>query len=316
MQASCLETVPKHIPTGVAKYPNRVATAAMNTTLQAAFWMIGAITSFTLMAISGRTVSVELDTFEIMLFRSITGIIIVVSVAWYAGTLQQISRNRLRLHATRNICHFAGQNLWFYAITVIPLAQVFALEFTTPIWVILLSPLLLKERLTGIGLLSAGIGFIGILIVARPDPANISIGLVAAAGCAVFFALTAIFTRKLTRTESITTILFYLTTMQAVFGLICAGYDGDITVPSLQALPWVILIGCAGLLAHFCLTKAISIAPVSVVMPIDFVRLPTIALVGMFLYGESLEIMVFVGAAIIFAANYLNISHAIRADKA
>ena len=288
----------------------------MNTTLQAAFWMIGAITSFTLMAISGRTVSVELDTFEIMLFRSITGIIIVVSVAWYAGTLQQISRNRLRLHATRNICHFAGQNLWFYAITVIPLAQVFALEFTTPIWVILLSPLLLKERLTAIGLLSAGIGFIGILIVARPDPANISIGLVAAAGCAVFFALTAIFTRKLTRTESITTILFYLTTMQAVFGLICAGYDGDITVPSLQALPWVILIGCAGLLAHFCLTKAISIAPVSVVMPIDFVRLPTIALVGMFLYGESLEIMVFVGAAIIFAANYLNISHAIRADKA
>jgi len=288
----------------------------MNTTLQAAFWMIGAITSFTLMAISGRTVSVELDTFEIMLFRSITGIIIVVSVAWYGGTLQQISRNRLRLHATRNICHFAGQNLWFYAITVIPLAQVFALEFTTPIWVILLSPLLLKERLTGIGLLSAGIGFIGILIVARPDPANISIGLVAAAGCAVFFALTAIFTRKLTRTESITTILFYLTTMQAVFGLICAGYDGDITVPSLQALPWVILIGCAGLLAHFCLTKAISIAPVSVVMPIDFVRLPTIALVGMFLYGESLEIMVFVGAAIIFAANYLNISHAIRADKA
>ena len=288
----------------------------MNTTLQAAFWMIGAITSFTLMAISGRTVSVELDTFEIMLFRSITGIIIVVSVAWYGGTLQQISRNRLRLHATRNICHFAGQNLWFYAITVIPLAQVFALEFTTPIWVILLSPLLLKERLTGIGLLSAGIGFIGILIVARPDPANISIGLVAAAGCAVFFALTAIFTRKLTRTESITTILFYLTTMQAVFGLICAGYDGDITVPSLQALPWVILIGCAGLLAHFCLTKAISIAPVSVVMPIDFVRLPTIALVGMFLYGESLEVMVFVGAAIIFAANYLNISHAIRADKA
>jgi drug/metabolite transporter (DMT)-like permease len=288
----------------------------MNTTLQAAFWMIGAITSFTLMAIAGRTVSVELDTFEIMLFRSITGIIIVVSVTWYLGTFQQISRNLLSLHATRNICHFAGQNLWFYAITVIPLAQVFALEFTTPIWVILLSPLLLKERLTGIGLLSAGIGFIGILIVARPDPANISIGLVAAAGCAVFFALTAIFTRKLTRTETITTILFYLTTMQAVFGLICAGYDGDITVPSLQALPWVFLIGCAGLLAHFCLTKALSIAPVNIVMPIDFVRLPTIALVGMFLYGEALEVMVFVGAAIIFAANYLNISYAIRLGKA
>lgn len=287
----------------------------MSTTLQAALWMIGAITSFTLMAISGRTVSVELDTFEIMLFRSVTGIIIVVSVAAYAGTFRQISRSQLGLHATRNICHFAGQNLWFYAITVIPLAQVFALEFTTPIWVILLSPLLLKERLTAIGLLSAGIGFVGILIVARPDPANISAGLVAAASCAVFFALTAIFTRKLTRTQSITTILFYLTIMQAVFGLICAGYDGDIAVPSPQILPWVILIGCAGLLAHFCLTKALSIAPASVVMPIDFVRLPTIALVGMFLYGEPLEVWVFVGAAIIFAANYINITHAMRAAE-
>ena len=277
--------------------------------------MIGAITSFTLMAIAGRTVSVELDTFEIMLFRSITGIIIVVSVAAYLGTFRQIGRSQLGLHATRNICHFAGQNLWFYAITVIPLAQVFALEFTTPIWVILLSPLLLKERLTGIGLLSAAIGFVGILIVTRPDPANINSGLVAAASCAVFFALTAIFTRKLTRTQSITTILFYLTTMQAVFGLICAGYDGDIALPSLQTLPWVVLIGCAGLLAHFCLTKALSIAPASVVMPIDFVRLPVIAIVGMLLYAEPLDALVFVGAAFIFAANYLNITHAMGRAK-
>ncbi len=287
----------------------------MNNVVAAAAWMIGAITSFTLMAIAGRSVSAELDTFEIMLFRSLTGIVIVVGVALSAGTFSQVNRNRLSLHGARNIFHFAGQNLWFYAITVIPLAQVFALEFTTPIWVILLSPLLLKERITSVGLLCAGIGFIGILIVARPDPANISWGLIAAASCAVFFALTAILTRKLTQTETITTILFYLTVMQAVFGLICAGYDGDIALPSLAALPWVILIGCAGLLAHFCLTKALSIAPASIVMPIDFVRLPTIAIVGVVLYQEPLEIWVFVGAALIFAANYLNISYAVRTTK-
>ncbi len=288
----------------------------MNTVAKAAFWMIGAISSFTLMAVAGRTVSTELDTFEIMLFRSLTGIAIVVSVGIATGTISQIGRNRLGLHATRNLFHFTGQNLWFYAITVIPLAQVFALEFTTPIWVILLSPLILRERVTAIGLLSAMIGFIGILIVARPDPANLSWGLMAAASCAVFFALTAIFTRKLTQTETITTILFYLTTMQAVFGLICAGYDGDIALPSLAALPWVVLIGCAGLLAHFCLTKALSIAPASIVMPIDFVRLPTIAIVGMVLYNEPLEVWVFVGAALIFGANYLNITSAMRPAKA
>ncbi len=288
----------------------------MNNVLIAAAWMIGAISSFTLMAVAGRTVSTELDTFEIMLFRSLTGIAIVVSIAAATGRLSQIGRNRLGLHATRNLFHFTGQNLWFYAITVIPLAQVFALEFTTPIWVILLSPLILGERITAIGLLSAAIGFVGILIVARPDPDNISWGLMAAAGCAVFFAMTAIFTRKLTQTETVMTILFYLTVMQAFFGLVCAGLDGDIALPSAAALPWVILIGCAGLLAHFCLTKALSIAPASIVMPIDFVRLPTIAVVGMLLYQEPLEIWVFVGAALIFAGNYLNISSAVRSARA
>ncbi len=292
-----------------------MTTARMSNVLIAAAWMIGAISSFTLMAVAGRTVSVELDTFEIMLFRSLTGIVIVVGIATAKGKLSQIGRSRLGLHATRNIFHFAGQNLWFYAITVIPLAQVFALEFTTPIWVILLSPLILGERITSVGLVSAAIGFLGILIVARPDPANISWGLMAAAGCAVFFALTAIFTRKLTQTETITTILFYLTVMQAVFGLVCAGIDGDLAVPSATALPWVVLIGCAGLMAHFCLTKALSIAPASIVMPIDFVRLPTIAIVGMVLYHEPIEIWIFVGAALIFAANYLNISAAVRSAR-
>ncbi len=288
----------------------------MNTTLQAAIWMIGAITSFTLMAVSGRTVSAELDTFEIMFFRSLTGIVIVVGVAAALGTLGQIKTTRYGLHAVRNIFHFTGQNLWFYALTLIPLAQVFALEFTTPIWVILLSPLILQERLTTIGLVCAAIGFLGILIVARPDPSNLNVGILAAAGCAIFFALTAIFTRKLTQTESITAILFYLTVMQAVFGLISAGYDGDLALPSRAVLPWVVLIGFAGLMAHFCLTNALRIAPASVVMPIDFVRLPTIAVVGMLFYGEALDIWIFVGAALIFAANYLNIAQAMRGTSA
>ena len=287
----------------------------MNPIFKAALWMIGAITSFTAMAVSGRTVSVELDTFEIMLYRSLTGIIIVVIVASLNRTLGQVRTQRAPLHFVRNICHFTGQNLWFFAITMIPLAQVFALEFTTPIWVILLSPLLLQEKITPVGLLSAAIGFAGVLIVTRPDPTSISAGLIAGATCAVFFALTAIFTRKLTQTETITTILFYLTTMQAGFGLLCAGIDGTITLPSVGLIPWVILIGIAGLLAHFCLTKALSIAPANIVMPIDFIRLPAIAVVGMLLYNEPLDALIFVGAGFIFAANYINISFANRADQ-
>lgn len=115
------------------------------------------------------------------------------------------------------------------------------------------------------------------------------------------------FTKRLTRTQSITCILFWLTTMQLVMGLVMAGYDGDVMLPSATTLPWLVLIGLAGLLAHFCLTNALKIAPATVVVPIDFIRLPTIAVVGMLLYKESIDIWVFVGAAVIFAGNYLNI---------
>lgn len=273
----------------------------------AALWMSGAILSFSAMAVAGRMVSFELDTFEIMMYRSLVGVIIVLCVAIPAGTLGQVHTKNIPLHFARNLAHFAGQNLWFFAITVIPLAQVFALEFTSPLWVLLLSPLILGEKMTPVRVLAALLGFVGILIVARPGLEPIGIGVITAALSAICFALTIMTTKRLTRTNTITGILVYLTTMQLVFGLIAAGFDGDIALPSAQTAPWLFLIGCAGLLAHFCLTTALSIAPATVVVPIDFIRLPAIAVVGMLVYGEPLEIPVLIGALVIFAGNYINI---------
>ncbi|MEZ5450977.1 MAG: EamA family transporter, partial [Thiolinea sp.] len=108
--------------------------------LRAALWMSGAVLSFSAMAIAGREMAHDLDTFEIMLYRSLIGIVIVVTIATLAGTLGQIRRRRFGLHLIRNLSHFAGQNLWFYAVTLLPFAQVFALEFSTPLWVALLAP--------------------------------------------------------------------------------------------------------------------------------------------------------------------------------
>ena len=279
----------------------------MNPILKAAVWMLGAIASFSTMAVAGREVSFALDTFEIMLFRSAVGVIIVAFAAIAFGTWRQISREQFSLHFFRNIMHFIGQNLWFYAVTVITLAQVFALEFTSPIWVILLSPLILGERITLVRAVAALMGFLGVLVVTRPDMAGVNVGVTMAASSAIFFAFTIIFTKRLTRTQSITCILFYLTVLQLGFGLVTAGYDGDIALPNTETLPWLVLIGVAGLLAHFCITNALAIAPATVVVPIDFVRLPVIAIIGMLVYGEALDLWVLLGAGIIFAGNYLNI---------
>ena len=101
--------------------------------------------------------------------------------------------------------------------------------------------------------------------------------------------------------------MFYLTAIQLVLGLVAAGYDGDVAVPDARGLPFVILIGAAGLLAHFCITNALAIAPATIVAPLDFIRLPTIAIAGMLLYGEALDIWIFIGALVIFSGNYLNI---------
>ncbi|MBU2962264.1 DMT family transporter [Citreicella sp. C3M06] len=279
----------------------------MSPTFQAVLWMSGSVVSFTAMALAGRAISLELDTFEIMLYRSVIGFFIVIAALALTGQFQQVTRRRLGLHALRNLSHFTGQNLWFFAVASIPLAQVFALEFTSPLWVILISPLILGERITATRALSAIIGFLGILIVARPSPETLSPGLIAAAGCAVGFAGSAVFTRRLTRTETAGCVLFWLTAMQAVFGLICAGYDGDIALPGLHSWPLVAVIAVAGLVAHYCLTTALSLAPAPVVIPIDFARLPMVAILGMLIYAESLDPYVFLGAAIIFGANYLNI---------
>lgn len=279
----------------------------MNPAFNAALWMLGAIFSFTMMAIAGRELASDFDTFEIMMWRSAFGLVIVLLLATVTGTRRQIGRGKLGTHFIRNVFHFTGQNLWFYAVTAVPLAQVFALEFTTPLWVIVLSVFLLGERLTLIRGTSALMGFVGILIVARPDMAGLNGGIVAAATCAVFFALTYVFTKRLTRTETITAIMFYLTFFQLIFGIIMAGYDGDIAVPTLPDLPWLMVVGICGLLAHFCITKALSLAPAAVVAPIDFARLPIVAVVAMLVYNEALDLWVFVGAAIIFAGNYLNI---------
>ncbi|WP_335946913.1 DMT family transporter [Salipiger bermudensis] len=279
----------------------------MSQTFQAVLWMTGAVVSFTSMAVAGRAVSLDLDTFEIMLYRSIIGAIIVTSVLMATGKLSQINRDRFGLHVARNISHFAGQNCWFFAVATIPLAQVFALEFTSPLWVILLSPLVLGERITPSRAIAAGIGFVGILVVARPTPETLSPGLVAALLAGIGFAGSAVFTRRLTRTASTACILFWLTVMQAVFGLVCAGIDGDIALPAASTWPWVVLIAIAGLVAHFCLTTALGLAPAPVVMPIDFARLPLVAVVGMLVYTEALDPFVFLGAAIIFGANYFNI---------
>ncbi len=275
--------------------------------LKALYWMTGAVVSFVAMAVAGREISAELNTFELMLYRSIIGFIVVLLLLSLSKHgFSQVRTRRFGQHLTRNVLHFTAQNMWFYGIAVIPLSQLVALEFTNPIWVVLFAPLMLGEKLTRKKLFVALLGFIGVLIVAQPGVQPISWGHAAGLGAALGFALNNMMTSKIMRVDRVLTVLFWMTLMQLVFAFFLS-LPGGIPMPSTQIAPWLVVVGICGLTAHYCLTMALSLAPASIVAPMDFIRLPIIAVVGMVLYSEPLLMPAFIGGGLIIAANLLNL---------
>lgn len=278
-------------------------------TSRAVMWMLGSVVSFVAMGAAGRALKGHLDVFEIMLYRSLIGVVVVVCLLGFFRQWGALSTRLLPWHLLRNSVHFVGQGLWFWALMIIPLAQLFAIEFTSPIWVILLAPLFLGETLTRIRLFAAALGFIGILIVAKPDLSSLDPGVLAAAASAVCFAVNVIMTKRLSRGETVLAILFWQVSIQSGLGLITAGWDGAITWPAAAVWPWLAVVAGTALFAHYCLVRALSLAPASVIMPIDFVRLPVAVAMGAYFFNEPAQLSVIFGAALIFLGNWLNIRY-------
>lgn len=266
--------------------------------------MSGALVSFLLMAIAGRELSTELNTFQILFFRSAIGLVLISAILTWSGWAQ-VRTTKFSLHFIRNIAHYVGQFGWFYAISLIPLAQVFAIEFTIPIWTAMLAPFLLSERLSASRILAIILGFIGILIILRPGMVPFEIGAISALIAAIGYALSHMLTKKLTRTDSPLTVIFYMTVIQLPMGAIPTVLNW--TTPSIAILPWLLVVGVTALSAHYCMARALSQADAIVVVPMDFMRLPMVALLGLFLYGEALDPWVLAGAAVIFIAITINI---------
>lgn len=275
--------------------------------LLAFLWMLLAVGSFTLMAVAGREIQTVMNTFELMLYRSAIGFAIVLAlVAASRQGFGQIQSAVPALHVRRNLWHFAGQNLWFYGVATIPLSQLVALEFTSPLWVALLAPLMLGERLTALKLAAVALGFIGILVVARPGIEPLALGHAAGLLAALGFAFNTLYTKQIMRRDSVLCVLFWMTLSQSAMSLVLS-LPGGIPAPTAALAPWLLVVAVTGLTAHFGLTSALAHAPASVVAPMDFLRLPTIAIVGAVLYGEPIGLAIVAGAALILAANLLNL---------
>lgn len=278
--------------------------------LRGALWMGGAVLSFVLMAIAVRELTRAMGSFEILFLRSAVSLAMMLALLPLVG-LRALRTRRLGLHFLRNALHFGGQYAWVHAIAMLPLATVFAIEFTMPVWAALLAMLLLGERMTSGRALMLALGVVGVLVILRPGfDAVAPAALVMLAG-AFCYAAVVIATKPLSRSDSAFAILFYMSAIQLPLGLVPALQEW--VTPRPADLPWIVAVGATGLVAHFCLARAFRLAEAMVVVPIDFLRLPLIAVAGMLLYGEPLDPWTLLGAAVIFAGTYGSIRRESRA---
>ncbi|MFM9882147.1 MAG: DMT family transporter [Burkholderiales bacterium] len=276
----------------------------MHPVVRAAFWMLGSLTSFTGMALGARELSSELGTFQQLLCRSIIGLPLIGVLILVHGL--HLARTRhLRIHLVRNASHFCGQFGWFYGIALIPLAEVFAIEFTLPLWTTVFAIFMLGERFTRLRSVTLALGFLGVLLILRPGADVIQPGAVAVLLGSVAYGFSYTLTKRLAGLDPPLTILFYMTLIQLVIGVAPGVYFW--VTPSAHLLPWVLVIGVTAMSAQYCLARALALADASVVVPMDFVRLPLISGIGFAIYGERIDWMMICGALLIFSASLISV---------
>lgn len=269
--------------------------------------MSGALLCFATMAVSVRELADALNVFEMLSMRSASGILMLLGLALARPELHHLLRTRrLSLHAVRNVFHFGAQVGWAQGIVLLPLATVFALEFTTPIWVAVLAVILLGERMTLSRAGTVALGFLGVLVILRPGAGSFQPAAFLVLAAAVGFAATSVATKRLTASDATFTILFYMNLIQLPLNLAFSDPLFLLKLNPGHILPSLGVALC-GLASHYCLTNAFRFGDAVIVVPLDFLRIPLIAVVGWLVYREALDWAVFLGAALIVAGILWNL---------
>jgi drug/metabolite transporter (DMT)-like permease len=272
---------------------------------KAALWMAGWLGLMLIVAVAGREAMRELNAFQLMEVRSFLGLLMLYPLIRINGGFAAMKTSRPLQHIGRNLIHYGAQLGWFFALTLISLGEVVAIEFTMPIWTAILAAGFLGERMTVWKTSAIALGIIGVIIIVRPATGEINPGQLIALAAAVGFGISVAMLKSLTRTESTLAIIFWMLVIQFVAGLFPALYAWK--WPSAHVWGWMIVIGFCGTFSHYCMTSAMRYADATVVLPMDFLRVPLTATVGWLIYSERLDLLTVLGAALILAGNLLNL---------
>jgi len=267
--------------------------------------MAGWLAQMLIVAVAGRETTRELNVFQIMEVRSIIGFLMLYPLIRMHGGFAAMKTSRPLQHIGRNLVHYAAQLGWFFALTLIPLGQVVSIEFTMPIWTAILAASFLGERMTVWKILAIVLGVVGVIIIVRPATGEINPGQLIALGAAVGFGISIAMMKSLTRTENAVAIIFWMLVIQGAAGFFPALYVW--IWPTAYAWGWMIVIAFCGTFSHYCMARAMLHADATVVLPMDFLRVPLTATAGWLIYSEQLDMFTVLGAMLILAGNLLNL---------
>lgn len=281
-------------------------------TVRGAIWMVLGGLFLTLLAIVIRHLQQRYNVLEMILMRSVVSFLLILPWAIRVG-LVDLRTRRLGLHVFRNTIHYCGNVGWFVGVTLVPLADLSALQFTVPLFTVIMAAIFLRETVGAHRWTATAIGFLGALLIIRPGFVAIGPGTLAVMLSALFYASSQVSTKALSRTEHPNVVLFYMSVIFIPISAIPAAFVW--TTPLWEDTIPILLLGIFGYLAHFCIIRAFTAADASFVMPFDFLRLPIAALFGFFLYLEKPDIWVWAGAVIIFGSTYYITWHENRLKK-
>ena len=249
------------------------------------------------MAASVKLLSDDLHPIIICFYRCLMGLILITPFV-AINNFKALQTNNMKLQIFRALINIISMTCWFTAIGMMHLEKATALGFTTPLFTTVLAVIILGEVIRFHRTAALFLGFIGIIIIIRPGYIPFELATLLMLIASFSFSFVLIFVKKLSATDSSTTIIFYhLLYMTPIFFILSLFFWENI---NLNQLIIFILMGASGLLSHWCLAQAFRISDTTFIMPLQFTKLIWASLIGMFFFAEQPDIWTWVGAVIIF----------------
>lgn len=264
-------------------------------------WMLSSSAFYALMYVVVRGLSEAFPANQIVLFRAVLGAAFMLPWLWAAG-LGTLRTARMGLYLWRMGFSYVGAVAWMHGIAFMPLAEANALLFTMPIFTMILAAVWLSDRIGLRRWCAAAAGFAGVLVILRPGLIEVSLPALATLFAAASFSAGMIGTKMLTATEDPNAMVFYLYALMippAAVGALWGWRD-----PVLGDVPLLLALGACTIGAQQCQTRAFRAAPASLVVIVNYVQLPLVALMGWLVFGQSTDAWTWAGAAVICASTY------------